>query len=182
MSINTIKSLRDDFYEGWKTWDGSDFSGLRNSSQSSGREEKAKADFIFPPSTPAYSRSESVVRPQPNKAKPRSRKRVLEDDYDTLEHEWTAAKTVSEHDKTPVFAIRRIIMSKTGFTVVVDANTKLPPPSQFEPAGRPPNPSPRPSAKVIGVDLERTKVTIYARLVFPNYPSNLLLTPDSRQQ
>ncbi len=101
LSINLIGKLRDDFNDGWKTWDGSAFSTLPQALQSnSSKLAKTKAELAS--STPILSgpKSIGVARPlyKPNnkpQANKRKRLKVQKDDYDSADGEWTAAKTVS---------------------------------------------------------------------------------------
>jgi hypothetical protein len=102
VSINTISTLRHDFYDGWKTWNGDAFSELPESRQDNRQNDKIKhepassapAKRPFGPAavTRASPKSRIVSK---SKAKPKARTRKEEDYYDSENDERTAARTVS---------------------------------------------------------------------------------------
>lgn len=102
-SINTITALRDGFHDGWRTWDGCAFLELPDPLQSSGRKDQTNPESTSPGPTPIISQKSAVVaRAQPRDkkpfakiSKPRSRRSVEDEGYDSYEGERTAAKSVS---------------------------------------------------------------------------------------
>jgi hypothetical protein len=102
VSINTISTLRHDFYDGWTTWNGDAFSELPESLQDNSQNDKiqrepassAPAKTPFGPAavTRAPPKSRIVSK---NKARPKARTRKEEEDDDSESDERTAARSVS---------------------------------------------------------------------------------------
>ncbi len=107
LSINIIGALRDDFNNGWKTWDHSAFSVLPQALQRNSRKQaKINSEPILPVPFKSHSTSIGVARPlhklnDKPQTKKLKRSKVQEDDYDSADNEWTAAKTVSILIETP---------------------------------------------------------------------------------
>jgi hypothetical protein len=110
LSINIIGVLRDEFNDGWKTWDGSAFSELPQTLQSnSGKKAKIKAELPSPTSITALPRSIGVAKPlvkpkdipdaitqAKEKAKTKSKaQKVPDEEYDSADGEFVAARSVS---------------------------------------------------------------------------------------
>jgi hypothetical protein len=112
VSINQITILREDFRYGWKTWDGSAFSVLPDSLQNSDEKDLVEhksatpSPIAGPPkSTTAgksQSKSKKTSKPQAE-PKQNTRKKVVQEEYNPEDGEYTAAKSVriSQHRLNP---------------------------------------------------------------------------------
>lgn len=115
VSVNTISTLRHDYHEGWKTWDGSSFTELADTLQNSAVSANIKAEpastILVPaavtPNSPVASEPQ-VKRSSGHKAKanskPKARKTKPTEDYDPEDGEYTAAKTVSTISSLPAIS------------------------------------------------------------------------------
>jgi hypothetical protein len=101
VSINTISTLRHDFYDGWKTWDGNAFSELPESLRDNSQNDKIKQELASPTPAKILWGAAAVSRAPSNSkltAKNKAKRKPWttdEEDSDSQEYEWTAAKSVS---------------------------------------------------------------------------------------
>ncbi len=126
VSVNTISNLRDDYHEGWKTWDGSAFTELAGSHSNNVvptniKEQPASpttAPVFLPPSSAVASRSQVKLNLGHNakaNVKPKTRRAKPTEDYNPEDGEYTATKTVrttsslpSLHSAPPLQGLRRL--------------------------------------------------------------------------
>ncbi len=106
VSINTISTLRDDYHEGWKTWDGHPFTEPPESLQSKAVSANIKAEHASPTLAPAAVAPGSPIASKPHikpnfghkakaNTKPKARKATPAEDYNPEDGEYTASTTVS---------------------------------------------------------------------------------------
>ena len=106
VSVNMISTLRRDYHEGWKTWDGSAFTELAKPLQNNTVSADIKAEPASPTLVPAVATPSSPVAAKPQiklniahkakaNAKPKARKTKPTEDYNPEDGEYTASKTVS---------------------------------------------------------------------------------------
>ncbi|KAF7507969.1 hypothetical protein GJ744_009866 [Endocarpon pusillum] len=103
VSVNTIRTLRHNYHEGWKTWDGSSFTELDDPLQKSAVSANIKAEPASPLATAAVTPNSPVASEPPVKlsfshkakanAQPKARKAKPTEDYNAEDGEYTAAKT-----------------------------------------------------------------------------------------
>jgi hypothetical protein len=109
LSVKIISLLKDDYNDGWKTWDGTPFTELPDPLK--GDKLKKEPSNAPPPPFPTPAKTPQAARkvlkakeaaaqkakpgPKPNLKQPARPKRVAEVDYDSAGREHTAAKSVS---------------------------------------------------------------------------------------
>lgn len=106
VSVNTISTLRHDYHEGWKIWDGSSFTELADPLQNSAVSANIKAETASTILAPAAVTSEPQVKlslghKAKANAKPKARKTKPTEDYNPEDGEYTAVKTVSTISSLP---------------------------------------------------------------------------------
>ena len=109
VSVNTISTLRHDYHEGWKTWDGSAFTELADPLRNSAVSANIKAEPASPPAavdshSPVASEAQvklSFSHKVKVNAKPKARKAKPTEDYNPEDGEYTASKTVSTISSLP---------------------------------------------------------------------------------
>ncbi len=102
VSINTISTLRLDYHEGWKTWDGAPFDEpLQNRTVAANSEAEPASPTLAPAAVPASSPIASKPHVKLNvgdkakaNTKAKARKTVPAEDYNSEDGEYTAKKTV----------------------------------------------------------------------------------------
>ncbi len=133
VSVNTISTLRDNFNEGWKTWDGSAFSELPEALQNSTEKDKIQVEPASP--KPAYvARQSSAFTNGPPKdkdppkrnPKPRAKNLISHEEYHSDDGEYTAAKTVSTHLHSPPQPPFSGQVIRMGLATGLDVHTNTP--------------------------------------------------------
>lgn len=106
VSVNTISTLRHDYYEGWKTWDGSPFRHLAETLPTNAVSANIKAGPVSRRSAPAAVDPNSPIASKPHvklnlghkakaNTKSKARKAMPAEEYNPEDGEYTASKSVS---------------------------------------------------------------------------------------